>query len=186
VQVAIFTMIKGFVAFVNRCAYAEPGELCKVSRLPRERPLLTSGRAASLPDAAFTRPQLKEISMSHEQYRSCIDECYACAAECDHCVVSCLDEQDVKAMARCIRLDLDCAQICRMAAAYMARGSEFATTICNACAEICDACGEECARHKADHCQRCAEACRRCADECRRMASGTARAQAGGASVAAH
>ena len=111
--------------------------------------------------------------MAHEQFQSCIDECYACAAACDHCAASCLMEQDVKMMARCIALDMDCAQICRMAAAYMARGSEFATAICAMCADVCDACGEECAKHQQmKHCQECADACRRCAAEYRRMASG--------------
>ncbi len=119
--------------------------------------------------------------MAHEQFQSCIDECNACATACDHCAVSCLAEQDVQKMARCIKLDMDCAQICRLAASYMARGSELSNVICNACAEICDACGEECAQFPMDHCQRCAEACRRCAAECRRMATG---AQAAGMGAA--
>lgn len=72
-------------------------------------------------------------------------------------------------MVRCIRLDLDCAQICRLAAAYMARDSEFAQAVCRLCAEICQACGDECAKHSMDHCQRCAQACHECAKECRRM-----------------
>lgn len=76
-------------------------------------------------------------------------------------------------LARCIKLDMDCAQICRLAAGYMARGSELAGMICNACADVCDACAEECEQHRQmEHCQRCADACRRCAAECRRMASG--------------
>lgn len=109
--------------------------------------------------------------MAHEKYQSCIDACYSCATMCDHCAAACLAENDVKMMARCIALDMDCAQICRMAASYMARGSEFVKDLCNLCAQVCQACGEECAKHKADHCQACAEACRRCADECRRMAT---------------
>lgn len=109
--------------------------------------------------------------MSHQQFQSCIDACYACAVACDHCAASCLQEQDVKMMARCIALDMDCAQICRMAAAYMSRGSEFAGAICRACADVCQACGEECGKHQAQHCQECAQACRRCADECRSMAT---------------
>lgn len=111
-----------------------------------------------------------EMNMPHEKFKSCIDACYACATACDHCAVSCLAEQDVRSMARCIKLDLDCAEICRVAASYMARGSEFAQAICRLCAEVCQACAEECAKHQMNHCQRCAEACRRCAEECRRMA----------------
>lgn len=107
--------------------------------------------------------------MSHHQFKSCIDACYACAAACDHCATACLQEPDVKMMARCVALDMDCAQICRTAAACMASGSEFAKAVCALCADICQACGEECARHQMGHCQECAQACRRCADECRRM-----------------
>lgn len=74
-------------------------------------------------------------------------------------------------MARCIALDADCAAICRLAAGYMARGSELARQICQQCAQVCEACADECARHRMDHCQACAEACRRCAQECRAMAA---------------
>ena len=110
--------------------------------------------------------------MTQQQFESCIEACNACADACDFCAASCLKEDDVKMMARCIALDMDCAQICRSAAAYMARGSEFAGLICAACAEICDACGDECGKHQMSHCQECAQACRRCADECRRMSGG--------------
>ena len=105
----------------------------------------------------------------HQQYESCIDACNRCADACDHCATACLREDDVKMMAACIRSDMDCAAMCRLAAGAMARGSEFAHEICALCAEICSACGAECARHQHDHCQACAEACRRCAEECRRM-----------------
>ena len=109
--------------------------------------------------------------MAHEQFASCIEACNACADACDHCAAACLQETDVKTMARCIALDIDCAQTCRMAAGFMARGSEMAAYFCKFCEEVCEACGEECAKHPMDHCQRCAEACRRCAEECRRMAT---------------
>lgn len=41
-----------------------------------------------------------------------------------HCADACRGEQDVKMMAECIRLDRDCAEICRAAAAWMSRGSK--------------------------------------------------------------
>ncbi len=107
--------------------------------------------------------------MSHTQFASCIEACNECAAACDHCATACLHEPDPKPMARCIALDIDCAEICRLSAAYMARGSEFAGALCGLCAQVCEACAKECAQHQHAHCQECAEACRRCADECRRM-----------------
>lgn len=109
--------------------------------------------------------------MHHSSYAACIRACNDCADACDHCAIACLSEPDVKAMARCIALDIDCAAICRLAAGAMARNSEFAKQICRVCAEICEACGEECAKHEAAHCQECAEACKRCAEECRKMAA---------------
>ena len=53
--------------------------------------------------------------MTHQEFRECIDACNACAAACDNCATACLAEEDVKMMARCIALDIDCAQICRLA-----------------------------------------------------------------------
>jgi hypothetical protein len=82
-------------------------------------------------------------------------------------------------MARCIQLDIDCAEICRLAVGYMARGSELAADICELCAQVCEACGKECAKFPMAHCQECAKACRRCAEECRRMASAQATSKPG-------
>ena len=108
--------------------------------------------------------------MSHQQFASCIEACNECAVACGHCAISCLAEANPKAMARCIALDIDCAEICRIAAGFMARGSELAPAVCAACAEVCEACARECEKHDMPHCRKCAEACRRCAEECRRMA----------------
>ena len=120
---------------------------------------------------AFQFSATEDLPMSHETMKSCTDACNDCAAACNHCASECLQEQNVRDMARCIALDIDCAEICRTAAAFMSRGSELATIVCGACCDVCEACAEECAQHQMDHCQACAEACRRCADECRRMAT---------------
>ncbi|HEY0858738.1 MAG TPA: four-helix bundle copper-binding protein [Albitalea sp.] len=120
--------------------------------------------------------------MAHQQFSSCMEACDQCAQACSHCAVACLQEDDPKAMARCIALDIDCAEACRFASAAMSRGSEFAQTVCAMCADICEACGEECAHHPMAHCQECAQACKRCAQECRRMAgmaAGSTHRQAG-------
>ncbi|RFA27940.1 four-helix bundle copper-binding protein [Alkalilimnicola ehrlichii] len=109
--------------------------------------------------------------MAHDKYRSCIDACYACAAACDHCAAACLQEQDVNMLAECIKLDIDCAEICRLAAGYMARDSAKVSAICKLCAELCDTCAAECEQHEHGHCKECAQACRRCAEECRKMAA---------------
>jgi hypothetical protein len=89
--------------------------------------------------------------------------------ECDHCSTACLKEPDVKMMARCIELDMHCAEICRLAANFMAKSELYAKDICELCARICEDCGNECAKHQNDHCQRCAKACKACAEACRNM-----------------
>lgn len=109
--------------------------------------------------------------MAHERFKDCIAACNRCADACDYCSVACLAESDVNQMARCIRLDIDCAALCRFAAGAMARDSECASTICSLCADVCDACGDECDKHDYDHCQQCAKACRECAEACRKMAA---------------
>jgi hypothetical protein len=111
--------------------------------------------------------------MSHEKYedyQDCIAACQNCVVACNHCAACCLQEPDVKHMVRCIGLDMDCAQVCQLAAALMSGGSDFAPQVCALCADVCEACAEECARHDQDHCQQCAEACRFCAEHCRRVA----------------
>jgi len=76
-------------------------------------------------------------------------------------------------MVPCIALDMDCAQICALAAAAMARGSQHAKAICALCADVCQSCGDECAKHAMVHCQQCAKTCLQCAKECRHMATTT-------------
>lgn len=121
--------------------------------------------------------------MSHTilqtRYRPCIDACLACVQACNDCAASCLREADPKAMAACIALDMDCADICQLAVAMMARQSEHAPALCELCAEVCEACALECGRHIMTHCLDCALACKRCAQECRKMgATGVSAGQA--------
>ena len=128
---------------------------------------------------------IKEIAMAHQQHEACIEACNECAVACNHCASACLQESDVKSMVRCIALDLECADICRLAVASMARGGEFAAAFCAVCADVCDACGEECAKHPMDHCHECAKLCRRCADACRQM-TGQAAGERAGSGKSAH
>jgi hypothetical protein len=101
---------------------------------------------------------------------ACIEACNACAIACERCAAACLAEPDPGAMARCIQLDLDCAQLCRLVTAFLARDSENAKLLCEDCAEVCDRCAAECERHPHEHCRACARACRACMQACLRMA----------------
>lgn len=108
--------------------------------------------------------------MSNQIEDACLRACNECAAACLQCATACLQETNPKPMVRCIALDLECADICRLAAASMARGGEHMQAICALCADACRGCAAECGKHGMDHCKRCAEACKRCADACVAMA----------------
>lgn len=116
--------------------------------------------------------------MNTDDIQACIDACNRCATACDLCAAACLNE-DAQAMARCIALDIDCAQICRVTAGFIARQSASVADVCRACAAVCDACVAECTQHQMEHCQRCAEACRQCAEACRRVAGAEQQGHAG-------
>ncbi|WP_081622802.1 four-helix bundle copper-binding protein [Heyndrickxia acidiproducens] len=103
-------------------------------------------------------------------YEACINACRECMEACNQCYSACLNEDNVKMMAGCIRMDRDCADICAFALQAMQTSSPFVKQICSLCAEICEACGQECKKHDQEHCQKCAEICFRCAEACREMA----------------
>ena len=107
----------------------------------------------------------------YHTYKTCIDACLQCAAICNHCASSCTQEDDVKMMARCIQLDMECSAMCYASAQLMSLGSDKAKDICRLCAAICNECGNECAKHETEHCQECAAACKKCAEECEKMAA---------------
>ncbi len=109
--------------------------------------------------------------MSHKEHQQHITILNECAVACNHCATACLEEQNIQILARCIKLDLDCADICTLTATWLARGSQHAMHIMKECAEICRACADECEKHSdMEHCKECADACRRCAEECSAMA----------------
>ena len=106
--------------------------------------------------------------MTTQQYQKCIDACLECATECNQCAVACLEEKEVQNLTQCIRLNLECAVICRASAELMTLGSAYAPQLCELFAAICNACAEKCEQHASmgmEHCRECAEACRACARE---------------------
>jgi hypothetical protein len=54
-------------------------------------------------------------------YRNVLDALARCAAACDYCADACLAEDNIQMMVPCIRTDRDCADICRVTAAFIAR-----------------------------------------------------------------
>ena len=112
--------------------------------------------------------------MSYEKNQLLINELNTCATFCNQCAVACLDEQEVKMMVTCIKLDIDCAEYCRLTAGFVARGSAHAMHLMKECIYLCIACAEECEKHAENgmqHCKDCADACRKCAEACNNMLS---------------
>lgn len=103
-----------------------------------------------------------------------IDEITSCADTCTACADACLAEEQVGDLRRCIRLNLDCADACRTAAAMLLRQTEPDVAVLRvaleACEQACRSCGDECEQHADmhEHCRVCAEACRRCAEACQK------------------
>ncbi|CAM5552035.1 Four-helix bundle copper-binding protein OS=Streptomyces fumanus OX=67302 GN=GCM10018772_61990 PE=4 SV=1 [Streptomyces fumanus] len=75
-------------------------------------------------------------------------------------------------LTKCVRTDMDCADICTATADVLSRHTGYDATITRAvlqtCAVVCKACGDECASHADmhEHCRICAEACRSCEQAC--------------------
>jgi hypothetical protein len=102
----------------------------------------------------------------------CLDECYSCAQTCTSCADACLGEQMVQQLTQCIRLNLDCADVCAATGSVATRrtgsNEEAIRHMLMACETACRLCGAECERHAGhhDHCRICAEACRSCERAC--------------------
>ncbi|MFG1697171.1 four-helix bundle copper-binding protein [Nonomuraea sp. NPDC049309] len=105
---------------------------------------------------------------------ACIEACMRCAQACTACADACLSEDTVGELTKCIRTNLDCADICETTGQVLSRHTGYdaniTRAILEACAQVCKACGDECARHtQHSHCAVCAEACRDCERACREL-----------------
>ena len=102
-----------------------------------------------------------------------IDALSDCAQACTADVDADLSEQDLTDMVLCIRLCLECTDICTATVGVISRpalyDADVIRPLLEACAASCKSCGDECERHAPmhQHCRVCAEACRRCEQACR-------------------
>jgi hypothetical protein len=136
--------------------------------------------------ASFTRGEClmhtEQIIATHPDVRGsvnralldAINEAYSCAQACTSCADACLAEEMVAQLRQCIRLNLDCADVCAATGTLATRrtgsNEEVIRRMLDACITACRLCGEECERHasKHEHCRICGESCRRCADACQK------------------
>ncbi len=105
-----------------------------------------------------------------------IDALVECANTCSQCADACLSEEGLAPeLAKCIRLDLDCADVCVATSRVVSRQTEYDANVTwpllEACAAVCKSCGDECAGHAEHmaHCRICADSCRRCEQACRKL-----------------
>ena len=113
-----------------------------------------------------------EINLDRELVARTIDALVACGQACTACADACLSEEMVAELRKCIRTDLDCADICDTTARVLSRHTGYDANITRAqlqaCVQACRSCGQECEAHAGmhEHCRICAEACRACEQAC--------------------
>ena len=100
-----------------------------------------------------------------------IDAASDCAQACTADTDADLSETNLAEMVKCIRLCLDCVDVCSATEALLSRLTVYDPTVIRplveACIAVCKTCGDECERHShMPHCRVCAQACRRCERAC--------------------
>lgn len=104
-----------------------------------------------------------------------IDALSDCVQACTADVDADLSESDLADMVKCIRLCVQCADVCAATLGVVSRPAEYDARVTKplveACVAICKNCGDECERHAKmhAHCGVCEEACRRCEQACREL-----------------
>lgn len=108
-----------------------------------------------------------------EAYADVLNSLALCAQICASCADACLGETEHLAnLRRCLRLNLDCTDVCQATARLVVRQTETPNELIHAqlhaCVLACQLCADECETHAAmhDHCRVCAETCRHCQERC--------------------
>lgn len=118
------------------------------------------------------RQQVEPSELDAPSLQQVIEHCLECQTVCSMCADACTSHDDVAALRRCIRLNLDCADLCATAVRLLSRSGTTDLTAMRAllesCASICSSCAVECRKHAAEHehCGICAETCERGARAC--------------------
>jgi hypothetical protein len=131
--------------------------------------------------AVTTEPMLRtypaSINLDRALLARTIDSLLACAEACTACADACLSEDMVADLRKCIRSNLDCADICAATARVLSRHTGYDANVTRhqleACVAACRSCGDECERHAGmhEHCRICADACRACEAACQELLS---------------
>ena len=161
----------------KRDARRTPG---RAARAPVAAHRVHLGGKASSGGATYTvsemiKPSSRAAITDDAELIRAIETCLVCAHACVSCADACVGENDPRPLLRCIRLDLDCADISQATWRLLARQLEPELDVLalqlELCARACVKCAEECERHAGehDHCRVCAETCRWCERACRAL-----------------
>ena len=119
----------------------------------------------------YSQPLAVDAGLLAAAIEAASDCAQACAADTD----ADLSEQNLAEMVTCIRLCLECTDICTATVGVISRPAAYDASVTRplleACVASCKSCGDECDRHARmhAHCRVCAEACRRCEQACREL-----------------
>ena len=100
----------------------------------------------------------------------CAELCLRCYGACVRTAVDqSLKQSGSDERKRCLRLMINCADICKTAADFILSSSDLYEKVCAVCAEVCDACAKRC--EEMGGMDDCTQACRTCAHSCRQVAA---------------
>ncbi len=109
-----------------------------------------------------------------------IDATLACAQAAGACADACVAQAD-KGLVQCIRLSLDCADVCQTAAMVATRragaNAPVVIGLLMLAEALCRDCAAEADRHPLPACRRAADLARACADACLEARTAVAREQ---------
>ncbi|MDR7385062.1 four-helix bundle copper-binding protein [Promicromonospora iranensis] len=119
----------------------------------------------------------KTMNLDRELLAGAIEAIVGCSQACTACADACLSEDSVADLRKCVRTNLDCADVCDATSRVLSRHTGYDANISRAlleaCIAACRACGDECEQHASmhEHCRVCAEACRACEAACQDLLS---------------
>jgi len=117
----------------------------------------------------------RSINMDRGDLAAAINALIMCSQACTACADACLSEDAVVDLTKCIRTNLDCADICDTTARVLSRHTGYDANISRglleACAAACLSCASECSMHADvyEHCRICSDACSQCEIACREL-----------------
>jgi hypothetical protein len=116
------------------------------------------------------------VNIRRDVLGECIEACTLCEFACVSCADSCLGQDSLAMLRQCIRLNLDCADVCALTSHLVSRAMAAEPKLVLAqleiCASLCAACEHECRKLSFTHDQFhiCAHACNHCESLCREAA----------------